>query len=166
MTPIFLRKNKLGSKNATTQLYGITIWKDAPFFAAVLAHERSHFVLKWQIFLASLIPAGLVGYILHPLAGIVIALAGFGSTLFPFVHKYSELRGHAIECAVAHRYYGVDLPAYQYKESWALADMFEDQEDAEYALIDMEEWAAHWVKRHAGVIERDMRRVKLVAAGE
>jgi len=164
MIPIRVREHKNGSANASNSFVGISIWKGAPNFAAVLAQERYEWMFKWKLALAMLPLALVVGYFTHWAVSPVIFAFSMLISRIPSLLRRMELRGHAIEVAVAHKFYGVPLEVHEQSEARAMfygyGGLFKSMGSDTVAgeLKKLRGWANEWVDEHADVIRQDMKR--------
>lgn len=166
LAPVKVRATRDGAHNAFNGFLGISIWRDVPCFAAVLAQERYEFALRWRflIVVGALIGAPLAWFV-HPFAGAVGFLLSALLTKVPAFNRYLELHGHAIECAVAAEHYGMNLDDYERKEAADMSVSYDGlfksmgEDGIVAALKGLRSFAADWAESHDDLILKDMERI-------
>lgn len=108
--------DKTDGYNGNNNLFRIVMWKKAPHFAAVLAQELREWGLRALIFAASFIAYTAV-IVLTGFSGAKLVIfapilfAGILAWRLPFIRRYMEIQGHAVECVAADILYGYPLDA-------------------------------------------------------
>lgn len=145
--------------NARHNLYSIKIFNGIVHPGATLGQEvyEWSFQRRWGVLLASPLIAASVYFAVHGGAGAyILALLAFlafmiGPTM-PSITREMEIRGHAIEVAIAVKYYGWDLDEMLYREATSLLlyDQFEGHDPDEIGdrLEDAVLWAEDWADKH------------------
>jgi len=161
LAPVTVQPGKVsGVSNARNGFFGIRIWSHAEAFAGVLAQERYEWAFKWRILIAAAAVPLTLALLIDPWFGLFVLFAPL-VTRVPAVLRYMELRGHAIEVAVAVKHYGKDRDAYERDEAEVLSayyDSFDGEEPAgiQANLAKLRGWADKWADSHGGMIRKDM----------
>lgn len=164
MIPIFVTDDRPSGKNAVATIFWIKIWRGVPCFGAVLQHERDHIKTFWMIILGMAPFAVAAGFFVHWLAAVGLGLLSMSAMAVPALNRWREIRGHAIECAVAERYYGADLTLYEMSEASAMVGKGAFKEVDVLAVDEMLRSKRQWAKRQVAgrtkQIQKDMKRVQ------
>lgn len=166
---VFIRQGAPIDFNGTNNLFRIVMMSEAPLGAAVLGQEVCEHEMKLALLLVGLLAAaagvwfGLVPAEFWPIMGIPAMLLTLLWNVGP-LHRHLELTGHAVECAIAARYYGRDLDQYEKREGagmqpqsgYPFRSMSVDQVVA--GLVRRRGIARTWIALHGWLIRRAMKR--------
>jgi hypothetical protein len=139
LPPIKIVENTSG--NANNNPLGIKIERKAQPFAAILCQEHYEWWVKIWFFLAGFVPVLLFK--------------------FPPLNRWLEFRGHAVECAVAYHYYGINRAWYIEKEASDMVGGYSGLFSKNFTtaeviqkLQELQPWADKWVENRFELIEK------------